>query len=175
MTPVKSVLDWSHAAVDVPQGGLHRARTASADERGKIATALGLLEFAEFATDYRIDRLAGGGYRLHGRIVADLAQACVATLAPVAERVTETFDTEFWPTLAPAGGEQDASILDGRDLEVIEDGVIDAGRVIFETLSAGLDPYPRIEGAEFRMPDKAEQSPEKISPFAVLSKLKNKP
>lgn len=166
--------NWTHAVLDIPAGGLKSERAATADERAAIATALRLLSLDAFDAAYRIDRLAGGGYRLHGRVTANLEQPCVVTLDPVAATVGEDFDTEFWPEVAPRDGEQDARVLDGRDVETIENGALAAGRVIFETLSAALDPYPRKAGAEFQWQDKADLTPQKISPFAALSKLKDK-
>ena len=37
------------------------------------------------------------------------------------------------------------------------DGIIPVGRIVFETISAGLDPYPRKPGAEFTWADKASE------------------
>ena len=166
--------NWTHAATDIPGGGLKRERAASEDERASIAKVLGLLSLTGLRASYKIDRLAGGGYRLHGSVESDLAQACVVTLEPVPEHIEESFDTEFWPDVAPIEGEQEVSVLDGRDVERLEHGEIAVGRIVFETLSAALDPYPRREGVEFDWQDKAASAPEKNSPFAALGKLKNK-
>lgn len=167
--------NWTHPGSDIPGGGLKRERAATEEERAAIVEALGLLKLSGLKARYKIDRLAGGGYRLYGGIESDLAQACVVTLDAVPEHIEESFDTEFWPDVAPIAGEQDAGVLDGRDVERLEHGEIAAGRVIYETLSAALDPYPRRDGVEFDWHDKAASKPEKSSPFAALGKLKNKP
>lgn len=166
--------NWVHAVLDIPDGGLKRERAASAEERAAIVTELRLLSLDALDAAYRIDRLAGGGYRLHGRVTAGLEQPCVVTLDPVAQTIDDDFDTEFWPEVVARDGEQDARVLDGRDVETLENGALAAGRVIFETLSAALDPYPRKAGAEFQWQDKAVGEVAKISPFAALSKLKDK-
>ncbi len=49
---------------------------------------------------------------------------------------------------------------------------IDVGRIVYETLSAGLDPYPRKEGAEFDWADPKTGVADSANPFAVLKKLK---
>ena len=65
-------------------------------------------------------------------------------------------------------------MLDAPEVEKFEHGIIPAGRIIFETLAASLDPYPRREGVEFNWQDPQATEPEKASPFAVLSKLNDK-
>ena len=67
-----------------------------------------------------------------------------------------------------------ASVLVGPDVDILERGVIPVGRIVFETLSASLDPYPRRPGAEFTWQDQHQVEPEETSPFAVLSQLKDK-
>ena len=53
---------------------------------------------------------------------------------------------------------------------------IDVGRVVFETLSAALDPYPRKNGAslEWQDPESAE-GVGASGPFGALKKLKDQP
>ncbi len=56
-------------------------------------------------------------------------------------------------------------------MEPLEHDRIDIGRIVYEALSAGLDPYPRKEGAGFEWTDpKAAEGAGK--PFAVLKKLR---
>lgn len=166
--------DWSHAVLEIPQSGLSRERTASPDALGQFSEALGLLSLSEVKTSYRIDRLAGGAYRLRGRVTARGEQACIVSLEPVAASLDEPFDVEFWPDLPASEGGEDKTILDARDVEHLENGTVSVGRIIFETISAGLEPYPRKVGAEFSWTDPVGAVPEKVSPFAALAKLKDK-
>jgi uncharacterized metal-binding protein YceD (DUF177 family) len=167
--------DWSHSVLDVANGGLGRDQSATPDEVAAFATALGMLRLSAVKASYRIDRLAGGAYRLKGRVVAGGEQACVVSLEPVAAHLDEAFDVEFWPDLPDADGGEDKAVLNERDVERLDNGVIPVGRIVFETLSAGLDPYPRKQGAEFSWIDKPATEPEKTSPFAALAKLKDMP
>ena len=167
--------DWSHAVTEIPATGLTRERRITGEALLPLAGELNMLELSSVVADYRIERLAGGAYRLHGRVIADGAQACVVTVEPVPSHVDETFDTEFWPDLPEADGGEDKSILDERDVERLEGGVIPVGRIVFETISAGLDPYPRKPDAAFDWQEKDQPVTENVSPFAALSKLKNKP
>ena len=167
--------DWTIATLEIPDGGLSRERAVPADVLGEFAAALGMLNLSSAKANYRIDRLAGGGYRLHGRVHATGEQACVVSLDPVPADLDEPFDVEFWPDLEAGDGGEDKTILDARDVERLENGVSPIGRVVFETISAALDPYPRKDGAEFNWADAAASDPEKVSPFAALAKLKKTP
>ena len=59
--------------------------------------------------------------------------------------------------------------IDEADADPIEDGRIDLGELVAETMAIELDPYPRKPGAGFA--DIIEDA-EKPSPFSALSKLK---
>lgn len=169
-----SLPDWSHPVVEIPNGGLGRERKATAEALGQFAEALGMLTLSHVTATYRIDRLAGGAYRLSGRVAAVGEQACVVSLEPVPSRLDEPFDVEFWPNVAEPEGGEEKGILGERDVEPLEDGVIPVGRIVAETISANLDPYPRKPDAEFKWVDEAANL-EKTSPFAALAKLKDRP
>ena len=163
-----------HATTDIPANGLHRERAASETERAEIAKALGLRSLDRLVADYAISSIAGGGWRLKGAVDAKLVQSCVVSLEPIDQTISETFDVEFWRTGETDTGGEDQSVLQGPDVEPLEGDRIEAGRVVFETLSAAIDPYPRKHGATFDWSDKAAEDKAKTSPFAVLSKLKDK-
>jgi hypothetical protein len=53
--------------------------------------------------------------------------------------------------------------------------MIDAGRIVFETLSASVDPYPRRAGAQFEGEELGDAAaPGASGPFAALKKLKDR-
>jgi hypothetical protein len=167
-------LDWTHGVTDIPPGGLTREREATEAERDRIARALGLLKLARLSARYRIKPLGDGAYRLSGDVLGDADQACIVTLEPVAAGIDAPLDVEFRPKLEAADNDEDANILSGPDIEILDRGIIPVGRIVFETLSAALDPFPRRPGAEFTWQDPRAEKPEKSSPFAALSKLKDK-
>lgn len=171
--PANPLQDWSHATVDVPAQGLEYQRAASPQERAAIAKELGLAALDRLEASYRVTAIAGGGWRLAGTLSADVVQSCVITLEPVPAQITETFKVEFWRDLDEPEGGEDKSVLDGADTEALEGDVIPAGRIVFECLSAALDPYPRKEGASLAWQDPKAGEPEKITPFSVLAKLKD--
>jgi hypothetical protein len=166
--------DWTHNVTDIPSGGLDREREAMENERAAIAGALHLLQLPKLVVRYRIKSLSGGSYRLSGKVIADVEQPCVVTLDPVASKGEAPFDVEFRPQVETADNDEDASVLSGPVIDVLERGIIPVGRIVFETVSASLDPYPRRPDAEFNWRDPHAGEPGKTSPFAALSKLRDK-
>lgn len=164
---------WSHATVDIPAQGLSYTRSASPQERAAIVEALELAALDRLEATYRINSISGGGWRLAGKMTAAVTQPCVITLEPVPSDFAEAFNVEFWRDLdVPEGGE-DKSVLEGADVEHLEGDAIPAGRIVFESLSAALDPYPRKEGATLDWNDPKVAEAEKANPFSILAKLKD--
>ena len=168
-------LPWSYRTAEVPESGLRERREATVQERAAVAAELGLLTIDSLAAEFAIRALGKGRYRMKGTLTAQLTQACVVTLEPVAQRVEDSFDVEFWPAgTLPQDAEDEVEALTSAEIEPIEHGHIDAGRIVFETLSAGIDPYPRAPGAEFSEPAVPAPDPAAASPFAALKKLKDR-
>jgi uncharacterized metal-binding protein YceD (DUF177 family) len=112
-----------------------------------------------------------------GSLRAAVTQSCVATGEPVAEQVDAPFRIEF--RAHPAGADDEVE-LDESELDTIfYDGAsIDLGEAVAETLSLGLDPYPRVPGADEALREAGvkdeEQAARESSPFAALQGLKDK-
>jgi uncharacterized metal-binding protein YceD (DUF177 family) len=171
---VTDALDWTEKTTEIPAGGLNRTREATTEELQDVAKGLDILSVASLSSRYRIVSISGGAYRLSGTLSARVEQACVVSLEPVAGKVEAAFDVEFWPDLKSEESDEDSSVLSGSDVELLEHGLIPVGRIVFETLSASLDPYPRREGAEFSWEDPKSGQESPSNPFAALSKLKDK-
>jgi hypothetical protein len=168
-------LSWDHLVEDIPATGLTVERTADAAERTRIASALDLVACQQLEARYRILPLSLGRFKLSGELKAAVEQTCVVTLEPVASDIAESYAATYWPDAAlpqPAVG---PLALDGEpDPEPIVEGKIDAGRIIFESLAAALDPFPRRPGAVFEGTLSAPATGKPESPFAVLANLKDK-
>jgi uncharacterized metal-binding protein YceD (DUF177 family) len=171
---VTEILDWTEKTTEIPAGGLNRTREATTEELQDVAKELNILGVSNLSSRYRIVSIAGGAYRLTGSLSASVDQACVVSLEPVAGKVEAAFDVEFWPDLQSEESDEDASVLSGSDVELLEHGLIPVGRIVFETLSASLNPYPRREGVEFSWEDPKSGQDSTSNPFAALSKLKDK-
>jgi uncharacterized metal-binding protein YceD (DUF177 family) len=171
---MSEALDWSYRVSDVPEGGIRETRIATDSERVRLAEGLDIISCQRLACELSIRAIGKGHYRLAGKVVADLTQACVVTLEPIAQRAEGAFDVEFWPPSAlPESTEVEMEALSAAEIEPIEHGRIDAGRIVFETLATSLDPFPRKSGAEFHaeLPENAGLS--ETGPFAALKRLKD--
>lgn len=168
-------LDWVYEADQVPPGGIEIKRTATDDERAAVAQALNVLSCNSLRLQARLKRAPDSGYRLRGKLTADVVQACVVTLAPVLETVVADIAVEFRPpedAREAAGGVID---LDAEsDIEPMDGTSIPVGRITYEELVAGLNAYPRRPGASYNPLEEARPAHSTAGPFAILSKLKDK-
>jgi len=169
---MSEALDWSYRVTEIPEIGLRQSREATEPERARLAEVLDIIACPYLVSDFTIRASGKGHYRLAGKVVARVSQFCVVTLDPVEQTAEGSFDVEFWPAGAlPEVGADEVEALSAAEIEPIEHGLIDVGRIVFETLSAALDPYPRKPGVEFK-PDEIKGATSHISPFAALRKLK---
>ena len=171
-------LDWGHATDEVHAGGLDIKRAATAADRAALAQALNILDCELLELSYRLKRAPADGYRLKGKLKAEVVQACVVTLAPVHDTVRIDLDVEFRPAEEVAAVDGGAVDLDDEtEIEPIDGKWLAVGRIVFEELAAGLNPYPRRPGAEFSPQDDGQATVDtgKPNPFAVLAKLKQQP
>jgi hypothetical protein len=171
---VTAALAWSHRVTEIPEAGLDETRTASAAECAAVAEALDILACDDLKAGYTVSSLGQGRYRMRGRVKARVTQACVVSLEPVMRTVDDAFDVEFWPPgTLPEVGDAEVEVMSVPDIEPIPHGIIEAGRVISEILSASLDPYPRQAGADFEWQEDAGSAPgAEAGPFAALKNLK---
>ncbi len=102
-----------------------------------------------------------------GRLVAEVAQTCVATLEPVPEHIDAEFRRVFTLDGEDAGDEIEIDPLDDPP-EPLAGPALDIGEIVAEELSLSLDPYPRAPGAEGLPPAGAGQGGE--HPFAALAR-----
>jgi uncharacterized metal-binding protein YceD (DUF177 family) len=184
--PLANALDpaWFIEVRSIGETGQNSKFVASAEQCTSLARDLDLLTCNSLSVAYKLRSLHRGRYRLTGTINADVVQRCVVSLEPVPAILAEDFDVEFWPTEQLAakptpGVTQEASddkndtadfnILGDEPPEPIDQGRIAIGRVVFELVSAGLDPYPRKPGSEFAW---STTDSGKDNPFAALAKLK---
>jgi uncharacterized metal-binding protein YceD (DUF177 family) len=121
-------------------------------------------------------------FRLSVTYKAAVSQACVVTATPVVDEIEESFDVRIEFAVEPENlGMDEETLMNEEDTEYVPDGVVDVGDIISQYLATALNPFPRIEGAEFsgvgakglHVLSEAEDK-ETRNPFAVLKKLKDK-
>jgi len=168
-------LAWTHRVTEIAEVGLQQTRAATAAERTALAQGLDVLACDDVKASYNVRALGRSRYRVSGNVSARFMRICVLTLEPIAQDLEESFDVEFWPAESlPLTTETEVEVLTAKEIEPIEHGLIDVGRIISETLSAGLDPYPRKPNAVFAWEQEDNTKPFTTGPFAGLSKLKDK-
>lgn len=145
--------------------GVSRSLTADAAACEAVRRDLGLGAIRALSAEVTVAP-AGEGWRLSGRVTADLDQVCGVTLEPLPTRIDTPFSVELVEGEPPAeDGEVDIDPdHDGPDWVV---GHIDLWAYALEHLALALDPFPRKPGAVFVQPEEAAE----VSPFAVLSRL----
>ncbi len=144
-------LDWSYRATAIPEAGLREDRVATEDERARAAAQLEVVSCERLAADFTIRAIGQGHYRLSGKVTAQLTQSCVVTLDPIAQSVVGSFDVEFWPPgKQPESGEDEVEALSAAEIEPIEHGQIDAGRIVFETFPPRSIPTRASQGPSSR-------------------------
>lgn len=165
---------WTFDAAKVGDKGRNGSFSASDEERAGLAGLLDVLSCDALAAQFTISPLSRGRFRLKGTLVAQLTQACVVTLDPMPTAVEEPFDVEFWPEAQiPVSSANESDVLTSRDPEPLVAGVIDVGRIVFEHLSAAIDPFPRKEDASLdKLLSEIEQGAPSAGPFAALARLK---
>jgi uncharacterized metal-binding protein YceD (DUF177 family) len=147
---------------------------AEAGEREALAKRFGLLAIHSLSAEAALSR-NGEAIIAEGRLQASVTQSCVATAAPLKAEVEEPFRIEFRPQ--PESGSPDDEIeLSEAEMDVVfyDSGSIDLGEAVAETLSLGLDPYPRAPGADEVLKEAGVKDESEAGPFAALAALKDK-
>ena len=151
------------------EGGVEERIVASPAERAAVAKRLDLQALDRLQATLDL-RLAGGStlLKITGRIDASVVQSCVVSLEPVPAELSIPVDITY--ALTRAAPEDEDEGLDPDAPEPLPPGGLDLGEEVVQTLSLGLDAYPRAPSAA--LPEGAAAEPE--HPFAKLRELKPK-
>lgn len=167
--------NWRHRLNEIPASGLRTVREATQEERAQLAAQLPLVSCETLSVEYQIKPAGRDRYALTGRLAAEITQSCVVTLDPVPAKLDEPLDCKFVPpAMMPDSQEEEQEVLTIEDFEPIENGWIDVGRIVFEVVASGLDPYPRRGDAEWEADLGDDGADRKAGPFAALAELKKK-
>lgn len=153
----------------IGEGELRQRIEADGDERRRLMGRFGLLALESLVADYVLRRDAAGIVAT-GRLLAEVAQPCVASGEPVPESVDEPFTLRFLPE-----GSVDSSELelddDAMDTMFYAGASIDLGEAAAETLALALDPYPRSPHAEEALRTAGVLKEEEAAPLSALGGL----
>ena len=163
----------------LPKKGQVIKYSADEAERAAIADEFDLLAVDIFEVECLVKPWKGDGIQLSGTVKAEIEQPCAATAEPLKQTVAEEIEFIYLPEgsrlLRPPTIEDHELVLDplGEDVpETFSGDSINLAAAWLETFALGIDPFARIEGAEFAT-EGLDQ--ERDSPFSVLAELKSDP
>lgn len=149
----------------VPALGCHERLAADEKECAALAKRFDLPRIHSLGGLLKVEPWRGGGLKINGTLNSKVDQVSIISLEIFTSDLEFAVERYF---LSPRSGRPDA---ENDDVDIIENGSVDLGEILAETMALELDPYPRKAGEVFN--DIEEQpEPAKISPFAALSKLK---
>ena len=151
----------------VPKLGSTEKLSAEPAELQALAKRFKIPILHSLSAEIRATPWRGGGMKLEGHITADLEQVSVISLEAFRETVSVPLARYFLPHGAVVDNQQE------DDADPIDNGWIDLGEVVAETLALDLDPYPRKPGEAFPGHVEDDGAEAKApSPFAVLAPKK---
>ena len=146
---------------------------ANEEERAALAVRFGLFGIERLSAEASLIR-SGDEIRAAGTLSAAVTQSCVATHAPVPGEIEEDFEITFRPQPRDASPDDEIELSEGElDVVFYEGGSIDMGEAVAETMSLGLDPYPRAPEAEAALKQAGVKSEEEMVPLSPLAGLKD--
>lgn len=151
---------------------------ATAGERSALAARFDLLAIDRLAAELRVVRAKGGALvRLAGQFQAEVTQSCVVSLAPVSNRLEDSFALLYSTRGEDLQIEAEVFVDPDQDdpPEPVPPGGIDLGEAVAEQLALALDPYPRAEGVELESDQRVggpADGQDRPNPFAALASLR---
>ncbi|KUM28478.1 metal-binding protein [Mesorhizobium loti] len=151
----------------LPQKGLPVVIEADERQRAALAAEYDLLSVESYRAELLVASWKRNGVKVSGRVEADITQACIVTLDPVAAHIDEPVEALFLPEqskLGREGFEGGGEIVldaDGPDSpETFSGDTIDVGALAEQFFGLAIDPYPRKPGAslEAEGDDQPEES-----------------
>ena len=151
----RKALDWIYDVQAHARGAIELTSSATEQERQALAALLDVVSVEALEVRWTIKPWRKTGALVSGALKASLTQTCCVTLEPVAAEITEQIDVRLASDERVIGRDRAAARQvdidpDGRDPPDLFDGNhIDLGKIAFEYLALGLDPYPKAPGVAF--------------------------
>lgn len=132
---------------DIGSAPRTEALAATPAERAALARRFDLVALDRLEAELTLRREAAG-IRVAGRVIAEAVQSCVISAEPVAAHIDEPVALLFVDDVAPARPDEEIE-LSAADCDVlpVDDGAVDLGEAVAQTLGLALDPYPRASDA----------------------------
>jgi uncharacterized metal-binding protein YceD (DUF177 family) len=170
MTPDTDTV-FSHRLALKPGAEARPATTHAAEpaELAAVTAQLAIEGVETLALEARLETV-DGVFRCRGELRARVVQACVVTGEPVSADVVAPFERYLVVGAAPAGAIDIDP--DERDVDYLDEPVVDVGAIAVEELALALDPYPRAADADAALAasNEATDATEPRRPFAALAR-----
>ncbi len=160
----KSELSRPLEVARVARLGSYEKITADEAECLALAKRLQVPRIYAVSAELKAKSWRGGGMKISGQAVVDLDQQSVVSLETFRSQLTIPVERYFLNI--PSGEDNESE----HDIDPIENGVIDLGEVVAETIALELDPYPRMPGEAFAaiIEDDPANDAKTPNPFNVL-------
>lgn len=147
------------------------ARVADAAERAAVAAVLAIADVEALAVEARLEAV-DGVFRCRGEVCARVVQACVVTGEAVAQDVAAPFERFLIVGTPPRDEAAIAVDPNERDIDYLDEPVVDLGAIAVEELALALEPYPRAPDADAVLAacNAATDDVDPRRPFAVLAR-----
>jgi uncharacterized metal-binding protein YceD (DUF177 family) len=142
--------------------------TADEAERKALARRFDLFALDRLFAAVELQRQGSALILLRADFEAEFVQNCVVTLDPVGGALSQRFSLLYGP---PGAEEQAGGPDDERTFEPLTAAAIDIGEAVAQEFSLALPAFPRSPDACVE----AEPPPQDAAPFAVLSRLADRP
>ena len=151
----------------LPAKGMPVIIEADVKQRESLAAIHGLVSVERYRAELLVTPWKRNGVKVSGFVKAEITQACVVTLDPIAAHIRATVGGLFLPEdskLARQGFNSPGEIVldaDGPDSpETFSGDTIDVGALAEEFFGLGIDPYPRKADAAIQIPGEADGAPD---------------
>lgn len=155
----------------LPKKGEVLTGEADAALLAQCAEAFGILAVESLRWKLTAKPWRRSGFQLSGVVEAEVVQACIITLEPVREVISEEVELRFLPeggiAKRPAPAAETDVTFDAMpedEPEFYAGEPVDVWPYVTEHVALGLDPYPRSAGAQFD--DAATVAPDEPSALA---------
>ena len=133
-----------------------------------LAARFHFIEVGSLSAELRVRKSARGCWDVSGQLKGEIVQACGATGVPVSETIDFLLEERYVRT---AGNPDEVEVhLD--EAEPLENGAIEIGEMLAQSLAVAVTPWPRAPEAPETFAIGEESSDH---PFAGLAALKRQP
>lgn len=169
------ILDWTVETASLAESKTPVAFDANEAERLEMARVLDVASIENVTFKGTVRRLRKDRFHVEGVLTAHLTQLCVVTLDPIESEVREDVSQHFWPIdqLPKPGPDEEVDPFDTSAPEPVRSGKLELGQLLYEIISAQIDPYPRKEGEELGEVSAGDGDDDAANPFSVLKNLQD--